>query len=148
MKRATVRGLVITPAIIGLNHQALTQQQDIGKAEYIFVCAACHGADGKGAGPMADALKTKPADLTTITKRNHGVFPLNRIYETIDGRAEVKLHGSRDMPIWGYRYTPSLLCNDFPVLCKEYSDPVFDPQTVATRRMLALIDYLYRLQEK
>ena len=63
MKRATVRGLVITSVIIGLNHQALTQQQDIGKAEYTFVCAACHGADRKGSGPMADALKTKPADL-------------------------------------------------------------------------------------
>jgi mono/diheme cytochrome c family protein len=35
-------------------------------------CASCHGADGKGDGPMAKSLKVKPADLTRIAARNGG----------------------------------------------------------------------------
>ena len=38
-------------------------------------CAACHGPEGKGNGPAAAALKTKPADLTILTKNNGGKFP-------------------------------------------------------------------------
>ncbi len=38
-------------------------------------CAACHGSDGKGNGPAAAALKTKPADLTVLAKNNGGKFP-------------------------------------------------------------------------
>ena len=29
-------------------------------------CAECHGADGKGKGPMSSKLKIKPADLTIL----------------------------------------------------------------------------------
>lgn len=29
-------------------------------------CAACHGVDGKGRGPVASALKHAPPDLTSI----------------------------------------------------------------------------------
>ena len=28
-------------------------------------------------------------------------FPRERIHNVIDGRAEVKIHGARDMPVWG-----------------------------------------------
>ena len=48
---------------------------DIGKVEYQWSCVACHGIDGKGTGPLATELKTKPADLTLIAKMNKGVFP-------------------------------------------------------------------------
>ena len=37
-------------------------------------CATCHGREAKGGGPMAASLKTPPADLTTIAKRNKGTF--------------------------------------------------------------------------
>ena len=36
---------------------------------YNQYCSVCHGKDGKGAGPAADALKTRPTDLTQIAHR-------------------------------------------------------------------------------
>jgi hypothetical protein len=64
-------------------------------------CAPCHGQDGKGGGPVAPALNTKPADLTTIAQRNGGIFPTKRIRTTIAGDELISAHGSREMPVWG-----------------------------------------------
>lgn len=65
-------------------------------------CASCHGQDGKGKGPMAASLKTAPADLTRISIRNRGVFPLAHIEKVISGEDQpAGGHGSRDMPVWG-----------------------------------------------
>src|ERR1700687_6280806 len=64
-------------------------------------CAACHGSDAKGTGPLASALKTKVADLTVLTKHNGGQFPSARVRKTITGEDVLASHGSRDMPIWG-----------------------------------------------
>jgi mono/diheme cytochrome c family protein len=64
-------------------------------------CAPCHGDDGKGNGPVAPALNTKPADLTTIAARNGGVFPAQRVSKIIAGDDLVLAHGSREMPVWG-----------------------------------------------
>src|SRR5512146_2986407 len=64
-------------------------------------CAPCHGADGKGGGPVAPALKNKLPDLTTISRRNGGIFPARRVEEIIGGDEIIVGHGSREMPIWG-----------------------------------------------
>jgi mono/diheme cytochrome c family protein len=64
-------------------------------------CASCHGADGKGNGPVAPALNSKPADLTTIAERNGGTFPAQRMRTIIAGDEIIIAHGSREMPIWG-----------------------------------------------
>lgn len=64
-------------------------------------CAPCHGDDGKGDGPVAAALNTKPTDLTTIASRNGGVFPAERVGKIVAGDNLVLAHGSREMPIWG-----------------------------------------------
>ena len=152
MKRHVLEGLVAANLIVGFNvqswaQQPVPQQPDIGKTEYQSSCAACHGVDGKGTGPVADALKTKPADLTTITKENNGVFPLGRIYDIIDGRLEVKSHGARDMPIWGFRYSPAPIPG-FNPLAPYFLDPLYDREPVIRSRILAVIDYLYRIQVK
>ena len=49
-------------------------------------CAACHGPEGKGNGPVGAALKTKPADLTMLAKNNGGKFPTQRIQKGHFGR--------------------------------------------------------------
>src|SRR5512147_3337996 len=72
---------------------------DIGKKEYDASCAACHGQDGKGKGSFAELLNVSMPDLTALSKRNGGVFPAVRVYDVIDGRAAVKAHGTREMPI-------------------------------------------------
>jgi mono/diheme cytochrome c family protein len=64
-------------------------------------CAVCHGTDGKGSGPAADALKKRPADLTQLTRKNNGNFPELHVMNYIKGEDVVAAHGSRDMPVWG-----------------------------------------------
>ena len=64
-------------------------------------CASCHGADGKGNGPVAPALKAKVPPLTTLAQRNGGTFPAARVRAIISGDEVSSAHGSREMPIWG-----------------------------------------------
>jgi len=73
-----------------------------GPALYTAYCAVCHGADAKGAGPMAKSLKVMPTDLTRIVVRNGGNFPLERVQRIISGEELLPAgHGTRPMPVWG-----------------------------------------------
>jgi mono/diheme cytochrome c family protein len=74
-----------------------------GRDLFEFYCASCHGRDGRGGGHVASALKTPPPDLTTLTQRNRGTFPAERVEDVIRGgtRAATPAHGSSDMPVWG-----------------------------------------------
>jgi len=72
-----------------------------GKAMFNSYCAVCHGADGKGSGPAASALKTAPADLTALAAKNAGKYPAGHVAATIKGQATLASHGTQDMPIWG-----------------------------------------------
>lgn len=73
-----------------------------GPALYKAYCASCHGADGRGNGPMAKSLKVAPADLTHIAARNGGVFPLARVSRIIAGEELLpRGHGNSEMPVWG-----------------------------------------------
>jgi mono/diheme cytochrome c family protein len=72
-----------------------------GQALFGTYCAVCHGADGKGSGPMAKVLRTPPPDLTHIWMRNGGRFSLERVQKIISGEAEVVAHGTSEMPLWG-----------------------------------------------
>lgn len=65
-------------------------------------CAACHGLDAKGDGPVAATLKAKPSDLTLLAKGNGGKFPSVRIEKFISGDEHaLQMRGSREMPVWG-----------------------------------------------
>jgi mono/diheme cytochrome c family protein len=64
-------------------------------------CAACHGADAKGNGPAASALRKTPSDLTQLTKNAGGKFPELRVYDVIRGDTALPAHGSSNMPVWG-----------------------------------------------
>lgn len=79
--------------------------QDDGGDLYGELCASCHGADGRGQGPAAPALNKPVADLTGLAKQNGGVFPWDRVVETIRGDNRVVSHGSVEMPIWGQVFT-------------------------------------------
>jgi mono/diheme cytochrome c family protein len=67
-------------------------------------CAACHGADARGNGPVAPLLTVKVPDLTGIAARRGGQFPDLEIFRIIDGQSELAAHGSRHMPVWGYEF--------------------------------------------
>ena len=73
-----------------------------GVSLYKAYCAVCHAEDAKGNGPMAKSLKSAPPDLTRISARNGGVFPLVRVRSLISGEEGVEGgHGTREMPVWG-----------------------------------------------
>lgn len=112
---------------------------DFGKREYISNCANCHGMDGKGNGPYSDLLKKSPPNLTTLSKNNGGIFPMDRLYQSITGDS-IKAHGSRDMPIWGMEYRVEA--------ANRYMESSYDPDAYVRVRVLALLEYLYRLQIK
>ena len=56
-----------------------------GERLYLQMCADCHGADGKGAGPAAADLGAQPPNLTTLRAQNRGIFPRNFVMSVIDG---------------------------------------------------------------
>ena len=71
-----------------------------GQRLYDYYCQDCHGTDAAGNGPTAAVLSIKPANLTMLSKKNDGKFPLERVTQSIDGRQRTAAHGSK-MPIWG-----------------------------------------------
>jgi mono/diheme cytochrome c family protein len=72
-----------------------------GPQMYKDYCAVCHGADGKGGGPAASALKTPPPDLTTMAKRYGEKSVALKVDATLRFGAGNKTHGTADMPVWG-----------------------------------------------
>jgi hypothetical protein len=111
---------------------------DLGKREYMSNCANCHGENGKGGGPYGELLKRVPSDLTIMAKNNGGVFPLSRAYAVIE--AAGASHGSRDMPIWGQQYRVRA--------AEYYVDIPYNDEAFVRSRILALIEYVNRLQVK
>ena len=97
---------------------------------------------GKGDGPYAGIIDTKVPDMTMLQKNNNGVFPFDRVYQTIDGRMEVKAHGTRDMPIWGNEYNEKAAAYYSDYL-RDYSATGF-----VRGRILALVNHIYSLQAK
>lgn len=114
---------------------------DIGKNEYDVACAVCHGRTGKGDGPLKLQMISQMPDLTALARNNNGVFPFDRVYQIIDGRREVLAHGPRDMPVWGRNFNMQS-----SIYFENY--PRHDIESNARSRMLALTEYLYRLQAK
>jgi mono/diheme cytochrome c family protein len=72
-----------------------------GEEMYVSYCASCHGVDGKGGGPAAEALKVPPSNLTAVSSRNSGKFPTLHVQAVIQGDSSMVAHGSKDMPVWG-----------------------------------------------
>jgi len=72
-----------------------------GADMYKNYCAVCHGLDGKGDGPAAAAMKTPPADLTQLAKKNNGQYPGLKVAAAIRGEGAPTAHGTKEMPVWG-----------------------------------------------
>jgi mono/diheme cytochrome c family protein len=75
-----------------------------GRALYLQYCVSCHGITGEGDGPTAGSLITPPANLRRLAERFGNPLPEDQVARYIDGRAQVKAHGPRDMPVWGKRF--------------------------------------------
>ena len=108
-----------------------------GRALFVEFCQVCHGAGGQGDGPMARDLPKKPADLTQISRRNGGTFPLNQVMSTIDGYTRKNDHGSI-MPEMGLQ-----LQGGRTVLI-DAGDGI---ETPVPESLLAMAEYLRTLQK-
>lgn len=76
---------------------------EAGRAEYLAACAACHGENADGNGPIAQMLKTPVPGLRNLAADNEGKFPLLDTFMIVDGRTGVRAHGN-PMPVFGNRY--------------------------------------------
>ena len=104
-----------------------------GRADYAKWCAPCHGASGRGDGPLGAKLDLRPADLTRIAAREGGTFQVEDLADFIDGRAMVAAHGLRAMPEWGPIFEAS-----------AGSDP--EAAARARERLRGLTLYLWTIQ--
>ena len=128
-------GSVLADEVSGPGDIAPTVVQD-----FRFHCAACHGADGKGDGPVARALKIQPPDLTRIAERNGSTFPEGAVFETIAGADMPRSHGTREMPVWGDLFIGETL--DQSVSVEEAQEAAAE----ATERIRRLVKYLQTMQ--
>jgi len=96
---------------------------------YRQFCAVCHGMDGKGVGPAADALRVKATDLTLMARQNNGKFPVLQAKNVLSGVDRVTAHGVADMPTWGDTFK-SISANE----------------TFGEMRIDAVVEYLQQIQ--
>lgn len=108
-------------------------EADQGRANFLRYCASCHGVEGQGDGTVSRSLKIKPTDLTQLQKRNKGLFPLEKVMATIDGRTRIEAHGESKMPVWG------------EILDKEAA-PQKGPTAASTAKVKVIADYVATLQ--
>ena len=127
---------------VGAFLSAEAQAISLGEFEYRNSCAQCHGLSGKGDGLVASSLTKVPTDLTVLQKSNGGVFPVTKAYSIIEGTVDVRVHGSRDMPVWGNRFRTRVKYDE-----NEGFSPA-DTDEYVTTRILALIEYLSTMQVK
>lgn len=138
-----MRGAALIALLSASVAPALAQEEpieDIGKQEYIRSCAACHGESGRGDGLVAELLMVKPPNLTSLRKRHDGKFPVEWVYRIIDGRNEIRPHGSGAMPIWGDRYRADAL-RGLPLPLNVGAD------AIVHGRILSLVFFLELIQE-
>lgn len=113
--------------------QVEMRQRVTGGEVFRTYCATCHGTSGRGDGPLAGAMRRRPADLTEIARRNGGEYPSEVVFRTIDGKTPVRGHGGPDMPVWGDAFARA----------RDGGDA-----TTVKERIDSLVDFIRSLQVK
>jgi mono/diheme cytochrome c family protein len=101
---------------------------------YHRFCAACHGEQADGNGPVAAFFKLAPPDLTGLARRRGGEYPAEAVRRIIDGRDIRGPHGTRQMPVWGMEFHHA-----------ESGHP--DEQKHVEELIERLVDYLRSIQK-
>ena len=119
---------------------ASAQDVELGKEIYQSRCAVCHGAEGKGDGVVGEMFQQRPGNLALLAKNNGGVFPYERVYQSIDGRNRIAGHGETNMSVWGEYFMASAL-----------ADQRIDPKAardIVAGRISSVVYFVQSLQAK
>ena len=132
-----VRGVFLALVVTGA---AAAQDADPEVGQHLFMtyCWQCHGDAATGNGPMAEVLSITTPDLTRLSARNDGVFPMELVARHIDGRAPLRAHGG-EMPIFG----PFFESDQHVALRLPSGQPMLAPFPLAS-----VIVYLESLQQE
>lgn len=119
MKRLTLVLAVLASPVLAEGDPAA------GEGMFQTFCAACHGMDAQGNGPMSSVLVVEPPDLTLLAQSNGGVFPVFDVVRQIDGRDPMMAHGG-EMPVFGALF-------DFPdgSIASESGQPIVTARPIA-----------------
>lgn len=129
-----VRAIVILLASAGA---LCAQTTNSGQKLFHLHCAACHGPDARGNGPMANVLRIAPPDLTRLAQRNAGRLPAKAIAAQIDGTASLPGHGDT-MPVYGYFFADDA----------KMSQSIGGQRIEAAQSILDLIIWLEQIQAR
>ena len=114
-------------------------EPDEGARLFAENCVMCHGTDARGNGELAKEIRAelgrRPADLTTIARRNKGVFPRAEVLSYVDGYTRGRLP-QQNMPEFG-------LLLEGPTVPVDTGDGVMSP---VPRPLVALMVYLESVQ--
>lgn len=133
MKQAAMAVIAVTGIGVTACQNVPVTRLDVARQDFADHCASCHGADARGDGPAAGGMNVPPPDLTLLSERNGGAFPLVEVMSQIDGYTR----GPSAMPEFG-----SLLLEDTMVMV-ETSPGV---QTPTPERLVLMARYLETLQ--
>jgi mono/diheme cytochrome c family protein len=118
---------------------AHAQSSEYGEALFNKNCAVCHGAQGKGDGPVSMLFRDQPRNLRILAAENNGAFPFSEVYQAIDGRRNIDGHGTTAMPVWGALFEAEALPQTF--------HPGVEAKEIVQTRILALVYYLQSIQQ-
>ena len=151
IRKLIVRGLLVGATVLSASAAAASSTTvpatekpggisiELGKVDFRTYCAACHGVTGVGDGTVAEFMTIAAADLTKLSWKNDGVFPRQKVIDVIDGRADVRVHGTRDMPVWGDWFNAEAVAPDMDAEARE--------ETVRMR-IESLTNYIETMQVK
>lgn len=106
-----------------------------GESLFLENCISCHGVTGHGDGPNAKGLGIAPADLTKISARRGGVWPMLEMMSILDGYSRNTLP-REDMPVF-----ENFLDNEMVEFDTGNGEEVLVPS-----KLIEIVEYLETLQ--
>ena len=85
---------VLLPLFLACAAPVAADETGHGRELYLQHCAACHGTEADGKGPMSQLLTIAVPDLNQLQASSEDdVYPMSRVVQTIDGRIALRGHG-------------------------------------------------------
>jgi mono/diheme cytochrome c family protein len=104
MRTALLLALILASVLPSPATAGDDEAAERGELLFQVHCRSCHGTEGGGDGALAEFLQVPPTDLTRLAEASGGELEREAVHRKIDGRDEVRGHGSSEMPVWGLSF--------------------------------------------